>query len=434
MRPTTANKGMQSVMPSSRGRPGTKRGSTQMGAITILPPTVGLKTDVRVSYRPVTSQGLSGMQTKPLGPSRQIADKSYWLKILRDKVSEMTGEIKKMQSEIIKHQQDNQTQTALVRRYEETIKEVRSLEGELADFNLALDKLRTNTDITEIKDTYDQLKFDNERDRKQIDSLFIETNNYAQQTAKMEAKIQANERAAAEAMEKLGVEFERKYEHLRDQYAQNTHTINQMEETLESLDYKVQQARSSMKSAEYRRHERGLQLKRRLETLKKQEKEIIEEERSNLSPQEMKQKLLIKVKQAKKEIGTIKENMKNVKGEIENLEGLIERKRKDIQEASKIKEKSAKYSQLYERDSRITEFIEAFPTNFKQFGLWSWCIAKYAYAYLYMYMSISGFALLVCGWKCARFDLGEEGAHRARHGKREHNFEEIGQRVWNGCS
>lgn len=41
--------------------------------------------------------------------------------------------------------------------------QVRTLEGRLADFNLALDKLRTNTDITEIKDTHDQLKFDNER-------------------------------------------------------------------------------------------------------------------------------------------------------------------------------------------------------------------------------------------------------------------------------
>lgn len=38
----------------------------------------------------------------------------------------------------------------LERRHEDLVNEVRNLEGELADYNLAMDKLRTNVDPSEI--------------------------------------------------------------------------------------------------------------------------------------------------------------------------------------------------------------------------------------------------------------------------------------------
>ena len=37
------------------------------------------------------------------------------------------------------------------RRYESLLKDVRSLEGTLADYNLAMDKLRTSTDPEEVR-------------------------------------------------------------------------------------------------------------------------------------------------------------------------------------------------------------------------------------------------------------------------------------------
>jgi len=336
---------------------------TQSGgaAVDIRPPTVGLNTDVRVSYRPVTSQGLSGMQTKPLGPGRQIADKSYWLKILRDKVKEISTEIKAMQDEKEKITRNNASQVAMERRYEETIKEVRSLEGKLADFNLALDKLRTNTDITEIKDTHDQLKFDNERDRKQIDELFVESKRCHEETARMEAKIQQLHKTAAEHMETLGPEFQREYEAMNKMNLAYKSEIEAKEDELESLDHKIQQTRASMKSDDYKTHQRGIQLTKRLEGLNKQEAELLEETRQNLSPEEMKQKQLKKLRAANADMTKLKKQIKKAKAEVNEAEDKVDALRKDIDEAKKIHEKSAKYDELYKRDDRITSFIDGFP-------------------------------------------------------------------------
>ena len=66
---------------------------------------IGLQTSVRVADRPVTQQGLSGLRTGAgrtagtaggPGAQRQFQDKSYFLGILRSKMSELQTEISRL--------------------------------------------------------------------------------------------------------------------------------------------------------------------------------------------------------------------------------------------------------------------------------------------------------------------------------------------------
>ena len=47
---------------------------------------VGLNTDIQVADRPVTQQGMRGMRTGSMGPGRQVADQSYYIGVLRNRV------------------------------------------------------------------------------------------------------------------------------------------------------------------------------------------------------------------------------------------------------------------------------------------------------------------------------------------------------------
>ncbi len=138
-----------------------------------LVPIVPLKTDVDVAARPVTQQGLTGMSVKNLGPSRQIADKNYYLIELRNKLTEITNEVDSMRGEIDKINNNHQTHSNLERKYDTIMKEVRLLEGQLADFNLALDKLRTNTNIGEINEAFNHMRQRNEMESKNVDDIFL---------------------------------------------------------------------------------------------------------------------------------------------------------------------------------------------------------------------------------------------------------------------
>lgn len=57
-----------------------------------------LNTDVQVNFRPTTQQGLSSMSSRQsMGPGRQIADKSFFLSLLREKLQDVTNETTKLQ-------------------------------------------------------------------------------------------------------------------------------------------------------------------------------------------------------------------------------------------------------------------------------------------------------------------------------------------------
>ena len=65
--------------------------------------------------------------------------------LIRKKINDVNGETNKLRKEIDQQNRDSSTYSQLERRYETLIKNKESLEGELADYNLALDKTRTST-------------------------------------------------------------------------------------------------------------------------------------------------------------------------------------------------------------------------------------------------------------------------------------------------
>jgi intraflagellar transport protein 74 len=52
--------------------------------------------------------------------------------------------------------------------------EVRSLEGQLADYNLALDKLRVNTRPEDVKVAYQHVKNQNDKLKSELDEVFLQ--------------------------------------------------------------------------------------------------------------------------------------------------------------------------------------------------------------------------------------------------------------------
>ena len=136
---------------SAAGRPGSQAG--RLG--TAGGPQVGLIRaggggDVAVANRPVTSGGLS-MRVGTAGPGRQVQDGHYFAGLLRGKMTEIAQEIARMRGEAERVARDSSLTAQLERRYDGAVKEVRALEGDLADYNLAMDKARTNVDAAEIQ-------------------------------------------------------------------------------------------------------------------------------------------------------------------------------------------------------------------------------------------------------------------------------------------
>ena len=88
------------------------------------------------------------------GPGRQIYDRNYYANLMKNKNNDIAQEVAKMKQEVDDINKDNATYLTLERKYETLIKEVRRYEGELADYNLALDKHRSDTKPDDIEALY----------------------------------------------------------------------------------------------------------------------------------------------------------------------------------------------------------------------------------------------------------------------------------------
>ena len=124
--------------------------------------------ELSLAARPTTQQGLSGRRGATSGGGRQVQDASYFAGLLRSKVTEIAQEIARMRGEAERSARDASLTVQLERRWEGAVKEVRTLEGDLADYNLAMDKARTNVEASEIQAQLAGLKRRNEANSRDV--------------------------------------------------------------------------------------------------------------------------------------------------------------------------------------------------------------------------------------------------------------------------
>ena len=111
-----------SVRPGSGRRPpGTAtrlRTGVASGPGTQAAQGIAINTNVNVSDRPVTGQGMMGMRTAGPGQTgRLVEDASYYVGILRRKVTDISTEMNRLQNEVESHSKENAQYSQLERKY-----------------------------------------------------------------------------------------------------------------------------------------------------------------------------------------------------------------------------------------------------------------------------------------------------------------------------
>jgi hypothetical protein len=70
-----------------------------------------------------------------------VYDTAYYVGLLRKKIKDVDDETNKLTTEVDQSSKDNTKYAQLERKYEKFSKDKETLEGQLADYNLALDKV-----------------------------------------------------------------------------------------------------------------------------------------------------------------------------------------------------------------------------------------------------------------------------------------------------
>ena len=122
-----------------------------------------------------------------------------------------------MKQEVEDINKDNTTYLTLERKYETLIKDVRKFEGELADYNLALDKHRSDTKPEDIEALYMHIKNQNDKQRTHLDGLFSEKRDMENDILSYEQQIQEIQYSNEAKLNDLDPEARNEYERLKEQ-------------------------------------------------------------------------------------------------------------------------------------------------------------------------------------------------------------------------
>ncbi|XP_013879137.1 intraflagellar transport protein 74 homolog [Austrofundulus limnaeus] len=315
-----------------------------------------LSAPIRVTDRPVTQQGLSGMKTGMKGPQRQILDKSYYLGLLRSKMNELTTETSKLHKEIENYNQENSVYLSYDKKAESLASEIKDLQGQLADYNMLVDKLNTNTEMEEMINDYHLIKAQNDSEAQSIDRIFTERQEREEEIRAVEEEIRRERWAAEEVIQAMPAADQKRYFSMTTENEELLQELTVLQEELDILvtkkkDYEAELSHSQTKQLVVRLHDVLSELEANRDSLEAELK-------SKDSPKEEREKLLKQVKEDNQEIASMERQLtevmdrrKQVMEEIQHLEQDSEATQGECQQ---------KYKELKKKEEEIDQFLESF--------------------------------------------------------------------------
>ncbi|XP_023806075.1 intraflagellar transport protein 74 homolog isoform X2 [Oryzias latipes] len=345
--PPTAIRVPTAMVPGTSGYPGMRGGIPSPGV---------LAAPIKVTDRPVTQQGLSGMKTGIKGPQRQVLDKSYYLGLLRSKINELTTETSKLHKEIDNYNQENSVYLCYEKRAEDLAAEIKDLQGQLADHNMLVDKLNTNTEMEEIISDYSILKAQNDSEAQSIDNIFTERREREEQIKAIEEEIKKERQIADRVVQSMPTAKQEKYFSMAATNEQLLQELTVLQEKQDNLltrveDYEEELSHSQIKQEVVRLHEM-------LSVMETKRDAMEEEQKSMCSPKEEREKLFQQVKEDNQEIASMERQLAEIR----------ERTRQTVEEIQHLEQNSEavqgecqqKFKELKRKEEEINQFIESF--------------------------------------------------------------------------
>ncbi|XP_052411777.1 intraflagellar transport protein 74 homolog [Carassius gibelio] len=354
--PTALRPPLTPVRVSTAMVPGSARPGSRAGPV--VSPGV-LSAQIKVADRPVTQQGLSGMKTGMKGPQRQILDKSYYLGLLRSKINELTMESSKLQKDIDTFNQENSVYLSYEKRAEVLAGEIRDLQGKLADYNMLVDKLNTNTEMDEVMNDIIMLKAQNDREAQSMDVIFTERREKEDMIRSVEGDIVQEKQAALNIIQKMSADKQTKYTELKATNEDLMQELDSLQEELDTLmsrkeTFEADLVHSQAKQEAVVLHEKLLELQNRRDAL-------LAEDRTMGSPQEDREHLFKQVKENNQEIASMERQLSEVREKISHLTEEMRQLDADMEEHQG--ERTQKYKELQKREEEIDSYLNSFEEN-----------------------------------------------------------------------
>ena len=298
---------------------------------------------------------------KPTGPTRQIADKSYWQAELRNRLAAISTEMDSMQREQATIQKENAAYTQLERRYELVMREVRALEGELADYNLALDKLRNHTTLDELQQMYERVQLHVSDMKAETDDIFLRAGELETEVKAVDARMDELEREAMQQIRVLGEEKVSEFEQLQAERNIWRQRKAAKHDKIKQLNQLVQRQQTYMQSPDYQRKQHAHSLQQQTALLQQRVNDLTADLSLANDPSALKERLTAAIKRVNDEVSGMDNKRKSYESEVEELTAAVHQLEADRDDITSLMSKETRYAAIAERDKKMSQLIDEYP-------------------------------------------------------------------------
>jgi len=325
----------------TRGRPptGSKMGSGQIAPLD----------------RPMTQHGLGGMKTPTTrSGNRLVQDSTFWQGQIRSKMSELTTEIGRLESELTNQEEEAESYLSYKRLASQNAIELAELQSRLADANMVIEKSNQGLDPDDVDGDIEQVKRGNEIEEESLHNLF----NVRTQKEEELKEVEQKSEEAAQHSESLLAEMS---DLERDQFLSAQKHYKKVQGDIDDIERDIEQTRIESHQLEndlladpVRSALVGLYGDLILLKGKKKQHEI--DERNKLTPEQERDKLLKQTKQDNSTISTIEKQIAAKDEKLNDLHDELRNMESDLDESYLQKLKG-----LRQTEQKFKQFLESYP-------------------------------------------------------------------------
>jgi intraflagellar transport protein 74 len=354
-----ARPGTQAIMrPGSQGAPGSRQG-TRYGQAAGQGDSLSQK--VEVSARPtVMREGMkSSAGPTSHGAGRQVHDRSYFMGVIRPRVTEITAEIERLRAEEDRITNNSGMLLQMQQKQKTLADEIGKLKSSLSDINFAVEQ-STNGDPEKISASALKMKQDNAEGRRQVDKVFLQAKDSQSQLKNLQKELEDELKRLDDKLKSSNTGLYAQYRSARDdayrmadQVAQIQQEIRAQETKMDSLNLQLSQDPDKKRAAALV-----------IEILAKRSSRDEMARECSLTVEEEKAKLVAEAKANAQDIDVLSRQITEMRDAIQDSQGRVTALDDDLSEYSG--DNARKFQELQEKDREMQEFIDTFQAREKE--------------------------------------------------------------------
>jgi archaellum component FlaC len=169
-------------------------------------------------------------------------------------MTDITNETRKLRVEIEQQSKETSQYSQLEKRYETLLKNKETLEGQLADYNIALDKTRSSTDPDDVRQLSLHLAEKNRNTGQELDRVFTLRKQKENDINHVEDQIESQYRAIQARINDLEPGKLRSYNEILSKQKEYQERIMINDNRLNEVNARIRQLEGEDKSSSYRKN------------------------------------------------------------------------------------------------------------------------------------------------------------------------------------